>query len=38
MEKSEITEILKFMNALYPNRKLQIDSDNKGIVWYKHAL
>ena len=33
MEKSEITEILKFMNALYPNRKLQIDSVTKD-VWY----
>lgn len=33
MKKSEITEILKFMNALYPNRKLQIDSVTKD-VWY----
>lgn len=34
MEKSEIPEILNFMNALYPNRKLQIN-DITTSVWYE---
>ena len=34
MEKSEIPEILNFMNALYPNRKLQINAITIS-VWYE---
>lgn len=34
MEKSEIPEILNFMNALYPNRKLKIDDVTKS-VWHE---
>lgn len=34
MEKSEIPEILNFMNALYPNRKLQINAITTS-VWYE---
>lgn len=34
MEKSEIPEILNFMNALYPNRKLKIDDITKS-VWHE---
>ena len=34
MEKSEIPEILNFMNALYPNRKLQINAITTS-VWHE---
>lgn len=34
MEKSEIPEILNFMNALYPNRRLQINTITIS-VWYE---
>lgn len=34
MKKSEIREILKFMNSLYPNRKMQLD-DITVTVWYE---
>lgn len=34
MEKSEIPEIINFMNALYPNRKLKDDDVTKN-VWYE---